>query len=280
VLALILKLTLAPALVLAATRVARRLGHRAGGLVGGLPVVAAPVLLIFAVEHGQAFAASAARGAVLGTLSLTMFCVAFVAASRRSLALALALGWLAFGVLTATMSSFEPPLAVSAALTLAVIGAASAGIARIPRSHAGGDERGELLAWRLLVTALLVLVLTAAAGSLSPHLAGLLAPFPIITAVLAGFTQAHSGSDAAIELLGGLVPALVCFTSFFVILAACIDPVGVAPAFALATAGALGIWGLLVLLIGRDRRGRAAEVPLGAQGREPRAEPVRRAPLS
>ena len=35
-LALALKLTLAPALVAAATMVARRLGHRAGGLVGGL----------------------------------------------------------------------------------------------------------------------------------------------------------------------------------------------------------------------------------------------------
>ena len=243
-------------------------------------MVAAPVLLIFAVEHGQSFAASAARGAVLGTLSLTMFCVAYVAASRRSLALALAVGWLAFGVLTAAMSSFEPPLAVSAALTLAVIGAASAWIARIPRSHSGGEERGELLAWRLLVTAVLVLALTAAAGSLSPHLAGLLAPFPIITAVLAGFTQARSGSDAAIELLGGLVPALVCFTSFFVILAGCIDPLGVAAAFALATVGALSIWALLVLSIGRDRAGWIAETPAGARATGTSTESVRRAPLS
>ncbi len=251
-LALILKLTLAPGLVYVATRVARRLGHRAGGLVGGLPVVAAPVLVIYTVEHGEAFAAVAARGAVLGVLSLTAFCVAYVASARRPLALALAAGWVAFGVLTAAMSSFEPPLAVAAALTLAAIGAASVWIARIPRSHAGAEDRGDLLAWRLLVTALLVLALTAAAGKLSAHLAGLLAPFPIITAVLAGFTQARSGSDAAIELLGGLVPALVCFTGFFVVLAALIEPVGAVAAFACATVFTLMTWGLLALWVGRD----------------------------
>jgi hypothetical protein len=38
------------------------------------------------------------------------------------------------------------------------------------------------------------LVLTAVSGSLGAHLSGLLAPFPIITSVLAVFTHAHSGS--------------------------------------------------------------------------------------
>ena len=83
VLALVLKLTLAPALVATATQVAGRLGHRAGGLVGGLPVVAGPILLIYAVEQGQAFAAEAAAGAVLGIVSLVGFCVAYALAARR-----------------------------------------------------------------------------------------------------------------------------------------------------------------------------------------------------
>ena len=49
---------------------AGRLGHRAGGLVGGLPVVAGPILLIYAVEQGETFAEEAAAGAVLGIVSL------------------------------------------------------------------------------------------------------------------------------------------------------------------------------------------------------------------
>ena len=119
-----------------------------------------------------------------------------------------------------------------------------------PAPHDAGEQAVEpgpdLLAWRLAVTAVLVLALTAVAGELSPHLAGLLAPFPIITAVLAGFTQAHTGPGQAIELLSGLSTALVCFTAFFALLAALIDPVGAAWAFAVATAGALACWGALV----------------------------------
>lgn len=62
--------------------------------------------------------------------------------------------------------------------------------------------------------------------------------------MLAGFTQARAGADAAIELLGGLVPALVCFLAFA--LAATLSPLGAPAAFALATVVALGLWAGLV----------------------------------
>jgi hypothetical protein len=252
VLALALKLSLAPALVAAATRVARKLGHRAGGLVGGLPVVAGPILLIYAVEQGEGFAAKAAAGAVLGIISLVGFCVAYaLTAERAGTAIALAAGWLAFGVGTVALIPVTPPLAISTLLTLAVVAGGAALLHRLAPGPADAEPGSDLLAARLAVTAVLVLALTAAAGSLSPHLAGLLAPFPIITAVLAGFTQAHSGAGAAVELLAGLAGALVCFTIFFAVLAALIGPLGAAAGFVLATVAALAAWGLLVAVIAR-----------------------------
>ncbi|HYI34959.1 MAG TPA: hypothetical protein VEX39_00010 [Thermoleophilaceae bacterium] len=251
-LALALKLTLAPALVAIATKVAGRLGHRAGGLVGGLPVVAGPILLIYAVEQGQAFADEAAAGAVLGIVSLVGFCLAYALAARRhGTAVALAAGWAAFGAGTAAFAMVEPPLAVSTALSLTAVAVGTFALHRMAPDTAGVESGPDLLVWRLVVTATLVIALTAAAGSLSAHLAGLLAPFPIITAVLAGFTQAHTGAGAAIELLSGLSGALVCFTVFFALLAASIDAVGVAAAFALATAGALACWAVLVAVVAR-----------------------------
>ena len=104
----------------------------------------------------------------------------------------------------------------------------------------------DLLLWRLVITAALVVAITAAAHGLSAHLAGLLATFPIITPVLAGFTQASVGVDAAIEMLSGLVPALVCFLAFFATLAATLAPLGAPVAFGLATLAALGLWAVLV----------------------------------
>lgn len=262
-LALALKLTLAPLLVAVATRVARLLGHRAGGLVGGLPVVAGPIVLIYAVEQGVPFAAEAAAGAVLGILSLIAFCLAYAAlAPRAGLVGALAGGWLAFGAATAALSVVEPPLALSAALVLATIGLATWLLHRAAPGEPAPGVGSELLGWRLLVTAMLVVALTAAAHDLSPHLAGLLAPFPIITAVLAGFTQAHASADAAIELLGGLVPALVCFLAFFAILAATLDQTSAVAAFGLATAAALALWAVLVVSVrSRPRRRSSGSTP-------------------
>ena len=248
-LALVLKLTLAPALVATATQVARRLGHRAGGLVGGLPVVAGPILLIYAVEQGDAFARNAAAAGVLGLISTVLFCLAYAACSRPAgYVAALAAGWLTFGVATALLSTVEPPLAVNVMLALLAIGAGSWLLARAAAAAVEASPTRDLLLWRLVITAALVVALTAAANGLSAHLAGLLATFPIIIAVLASFTQASVGADAAIELLSGLVPALVCILAFFGTVAATLASLGGPAAFGLATVAALALWGVLVAI--------------------------------
>ena len=191
--ALVLKLTLAPALVAAATFVARRLGNRAAGLVSGLPVVAAPIVLVYAVEQGEPFARVAAQAAVLGIISQVAFCVAYsLVALRAPVWPALAAGWLAFALGTLALSDVHLSLVTSTLITLAVVAGGAWLVGRLATGTPEDRSGGDLLAWRLLITAALVLALTAAAGGLSAHLAGLLVPFPIITAVLAGFTHVRS----------------------------------------------------------------------------------------
>ncbi|HEX6387945.1 MAG TPA: hypothetical protein VFZ89_00805 [Solirubrobacteraceae bacterium] len=244
---LALKLALAPSLVGTATHVARRLGNRAGGLVGGLPVVAAPILFIYAVEHGQGFAEEAARAAVLGIVSLVAFCVAYaLAAPRTGIVGALLAGWGAFGLGTAIFDLAALPLGV--ATPLAALAVAGATVWFHGREPAPPRNRGsDLMVWRLLATAAMVVALTTASGSLSPWLSGLLAPFPVITAVLAGFTHAQAGPHAAVELLAGLAGGLASFVLFFVLLALLLGPLGVAGAFALSTLAALASHTVLIL---------------------------------
>jgi hypothetical protein len=246
---LALKVLLAPSLVAAATRTARALGHRAGGLVGGLPIVAAPILLIYAVEHGAPFAARAAQGTVLGIVSLVGFSVAYAEVGRRAAwPLALLAGWGAFLLLTLLFATRPLPLELSGAIAAVAVAGASRVLAR--RASRPADPRGgDLLRWRLLATAAMVLALTTAAGSLDPWLSGLLAPFPIITAVLAAFTQAQAGADASTELLAGLVPGLASFILFFVVVAVALPALGTAGAFALATVAALASHALLAVRV-------------------------------
>lgn len=150
VVVLALKLTLAPALVAAATKVARQLGHRAGGLVGGLPVVAEPIILIYAIEHGENFARVGAAATVLGVISAVAFCLTYALTARLARWPAgLAVGWTAFGVATALLSMITPPpLGVSTVLALGAVTVATLVLGRLASASEPVPAARYLLAWR------------------------------------------------------------------------------------------------------------------------------------
>jgi hypothetical protein len=241
VLVLALKLTLAPGLVAATTVAGRRWGPRVAGRPGGLPVVVGPILFALALEQGDAFAAEAAQGSLLGLLSLNAFVLAYAWAARRvGWAQALLAGWGAFAAATVMLD----PLRVSDEVALAVVVAAFfLTEAALPRGR--GEEvaphtpRFDLLL-RTVCTAALVLGLTALAGVLGPRLSGMLAAFPVLASVLAAFTQAQAGAVAAADFLRGLVRGLISFALFCFVVAVLLPSAGMAVAFGAATFAALG----------------------------------------
>jgi hypothetical protein len=238
---LAVKLLLAPSFVVATSLVARRFGPRVGGLVGGLPVVAGPILLVFALAHGRVFASHAAAATLLGLLSLTGFVITYAAlAPRTSWTWTVLGGWAVFFALTGVLQLHGTNAWVALALALGgFIGA----LAILPH----GTELDPLTVapprWDLPLRAAsalaLVLVLTAAAGALGPRLSGLLSTFPIITSVLATFTHAQRGVDDTHRLLRGFVLGFVGYALFVFVLSVSIRDLGIGPAFALATAVAV-----------------------------------------
>jgi len=238
---LAIKLTLAPSFVVGASLAARRFGPRIGGLIAGLPVVAGPILLVYALAHGPSFAAGAAAGTLLGLVSLIAFVVAYARlAGHLPWGACMLIGWLVFALGTALFSAFT--VSAAAALGLAAVGL-FAGLALLPRPTAERGEHAAPPSWDLPVRAgcalMLVLTLTAVAGWLGPQLSGLLAPFPIIATVLATFTHAQRGTDELRRLLRGLVSGFGAFALFCFTLAVSLKHLGTAGAFALATALAL-----------------------------------------
>jgi hypothetical protein len=235
------KLLLAPSFVVGASLASRRFGVRVGGLIAGLPVVAGPILLVYALEHGRLFATDAAAGTLLGLVSLIAFVVVYGRlATRASWRICLLAGWLAFGVCTVIF--YELSIPIGAALAL-VGGALLVGLAVLPRP--GAEERVHLapprwdLPMRAACALALVLTLTAVAGWLGPHLSGLLAPFPVIATVLATFTHALRGTDELLRLLRGLLSGFSAFALFCFTLSISLRTLDIASAFALATAIAL-----------------------------------------
>ncbi|MEA2189730.1 MAG: hypothetical protein QOK16_4741 [Solirubrobacteraceae bacterium] len=213
---LLLKLALAPALVVGATVAGRHWGSRASGILIALPLVAGPILLVITLQHGEAFGARAARGSLLGVLALSAFCVVFARMTRLGWAWALAVGWLTYAAVAAAASRWDPPPLAGLAVALAAVA--------IARTLLGADDGARATTrspppWDLYAraasTAVLVITITTAAGRLGPALSGVLTPFPIATSVLAAFTLAHDGASAARAMLRGFVGALPAFAAFF-----------------------------------------------------------------
>jgi hypothetical protein len=248
----LLKLLLAPVLILVATLAGRRWGPAVGGWLAGLPLTSGPVSLILALEQGPSFAARAALGTLFGLVSLAAFCWAYGAAARWAawggcLAAALA----AFALSTLALRDVTLPLGLAFAVVcgiLAGIGAVMAGGA--PARPAPRLLAGDLTA-RMAIAALLVLVLTGLADRLGPALAGSLSPIPVFGAVLAVFAHRDQGAPAAVQLLRGMVLGSFGFATFMLTVGGLVDRLAVAPTYALASAGALGVHGLTLAVIRR-----------------------------
>ncbi len=248
------KLLLAPLCVVAVSLAGRRWGVAVAGILGGLPVVAGPILAVLTLVHGRRFGAEAAAGALLGLAALALFVVACGRASERTGPLpSLLAGWAAFLLGVAFLQLLEPPLGVSLVFVSACF---ATGLALLPGpatapAAVAGPPWWDLPA-RALAALALVIAISAASGALGPNLSGLLAPFPVITSVLAVFTYAHGDRGQLRVLLRSFLVGFYGFAAFCFVLASCLESLSGPAAFSAALAAALAVQGAVLLL--RSRR--------------------------
>ncbi len=237
------KILLAPLCVVAVSLAGRRWGVAVAGVLGGLPVVAGPILLVVTLLHGRSFGADAAAGTLLGLAALTAFVVVY---GRRATSagpmVSVLCGWAAFLGGIALLSPVQPPPELSLILVAAGF---ALGLRLLPSVPSSPPAFAAPPWWDLPARALaalgLVLTLTAVSGALGPHLSGLLAPFPIITSVLAVFTHAHGGAVQVDVLLRNFLVGFYGFAAFCFVLAIALPGVATATAFGLATVAALAV---------------------------------------
>jgi hypothetical protein len=248
----LLKLLLAPLLILLATLAGRRWGPAVGGWLAGLPLTSGPVSLILALERGPEFAARSALGTLFGLISLAAFSLAYAMAARRfgwGGCLAAALG--AFAGSTLVLRDATLSIGLAFALVCVVLGGAGAAMVgdappRPPPRLAAGD-----LAVRMALAGGLVLLLTSVAAALGPSLTGILSPIPVFGALLAVFAHRDQGATAAVQLLRGMVLGSFGFATFLLVVGTLLDRLAVAPTYALASASALGVHGLTLGVVRR-----------------------------
>lgn len=240
---LLLKLLLAPALVVGSSLAGRRWGARVTGVLVALPIVAGPILLISCLEHGTRFGAAAAASSLLGLVTLALFAVVFAWFSRRAGAiLSLAVTWAACLAADVALAQVQVSPWVGFPVVLLAAWGASRVLARgtvSPGAPLLTTRPWWDLPGRAAATASLVVLVTSLAGALGPAMTGVLAPFPIATSVVAAFTLAQAGHAQTVQVLRGILTGLLGFTVFCLLVALLVDRVGVAAGFGVAGAGTL-----------------------------------------
>ena len=248
-----LKLVLTPLLIVGVSLAGRRWGPLVSGWLVGLPLTSAPVVLFLALEQGQAFAAQAAVGIMLGLISTAMFCLVYSRLAPHTTWPGSLLGsWAAVVAVPLVLGEVHLPLAVVFVLVTACLIGVRWAIPAVPEAVA---QAVPLPRWdipaRVVVATGFVLALTAGAEALGPQLSGLIAPLPIYATILAVFTQRLQGTPATQRLLRALVTGVFSTVLFYLVLALLLQPTGLLPAFAGATGAALGLHALSLTLMRR-----------------------------
>jgi hypothetical protein len=238
---LLLKLTITPAVIAAATLVARRYGPGVGGWLIGLPLTNGPVALFLTLEHGPAFTARLAKGFVAGISGEVAFVLVYFASVSRGR------GW-ASSVAAASVAYVLTGLALDAAtrsfallLTIAVC-ALLAGLRVLPQRAVatGRPGRFELPARMVLATGLVIAV-TALASTLGAGPSGVATTFPLMSSLLAVCVHRADGPDAAVAVYRGLLTGLFALMAFASTLILVLSRLPVAAAFGLAVVLTLSI---------------------------------------
>jgi hypothetical protein len=236
----VFKLTLVPFFILALSLAGRRWGTAVSGWLVALPVVAGPIVFFIGMEQGEAFAAGAARATIAGLASLAVYSLVYCrVALRVGWVSSLLAGWLGFFLSTYLLNRLPLTLPQSIVLALSALVAAYLLLPAVESETSPPGTPSWEIAARMAAAVGMVLLLTALARPLGPHLAGLLVPFPVAATVLTVFTHQYQGGASAIRLLRGLVAGLWTMGVFFLVVAGTVERLGVGASFALAVAADL-----------------------------------------
>lgn len=253
---LMLKLVLTPLLIAAATIAARRWGPVVGGWVVSLPLTSGPVSAFLALEHGPEFAAAAAAGTILGSLSVVAFIVAYAHAARHAAwPLAALAGLSGFFLAVTAMAYFPLPPVPGTIFSCAILGL----LLFLEKGPTGPIIPIPAPRWdipmRIAVATTVVLTITALSHHVGPTLSGLLSAFPAFICVMATFSHKLCGPDNVLHFERGIISGSFAFVAFFFTVSWALFHFDLIGVYLLAILAAFGVNGCLMLFRAYARRG-------------------------
>lgn len=248
-LALISKMAITAAFVVAATVTAERAGPLVGGLVATLPIGAGPAYVFLALEHDAHFIAQGAIASLAINAINATFAVAYaLLAQRRSLAVSLGLTYVVWTALALGINSVQWSLGPALAINIVALGV---GLWLVrPLRHVPMMRLRRYwsdYAIRAGLVATIVGVLVAFSARIGPYASGLLAVFPVVLTSIILILHNRVGGKPTAAVMANAVLGLAGFGLCCLVLHLTAEPLGKWAGLAVALAVSIG-WSLAVLL--------------------------------
>jgi hypothetical protein len=219
---LYVKLIVMPIVMIIVTLASRKWGNSIGGLIASFPWVAGPILIFMSIEQGSEFVVKSLPGVLVGIMGWLVFCSTFVLVGERYKAFwALISGYAAYFLWGAMMRELLGYLSMNTWYIITFL-AIIIVLKIFPKVKNDAKESNKKLKYDLLLRVMMitsfVLALTHFAKLLGPGWSGILAPFPIMTAVLGVFVHYTQGNYQTRTLFYGLLFGSFGFITFLLLL--------------------------------------------------------------
>jgi len=235
---------LVPALLAVISLAGRRWGPGVAGWLAGFPSLTGPILFFLALERGAEFTVAASVLSLASVVSALAFGIAYAWTCTR-------LRWP--GAFACAMSAWTAAVLLLAQLSLTVVGALALALLALflaprlyprPRSPwgSGALPNYELLL-RMAAGAGMVLAVTAAAEGLGSTWTGLFSAVPVMSTVLAVFSQRANGPGFVVALLRSMIGGFYAYIVYCLCVAALLDKLGIAATFGIAVVAAVTMQG-------------------------------------
>jgi hypothetical protein len=250
---LLAKMAATAAIVVSASLIAERTGPLVAAMVATLPVSAGPVYVFLALDHGDAFIATAALGSIGSNMATAGFSLAYVLAAQR-------LG--AAPSLVAALTAWCVTLPVFKTLDLPFAGMLAVVMLGFPLLHflvkpylAAKPLQPPRLAWyaiplRALIVSLLVAAVTTLSSSIGPQWSGYFATMPVVLSTIAIFVHPRIGGPATAAVIGSGLLGLMGFGVALAAVHLLAAPLGRWPALAIGLAVCM-LWNLALVAVSR-----------------------------
>ncbi|WP_282114812.1 hypothetical protein [Pseudoalteromonas arctica] len=218
---MLLKLIIAPLLILLITCAQKRFGSFVSGIIPGLPITSGPISYFIALEQGKLFAANSAVASLYGMSGIGLFCFSYLVVSRRfgmlkSLFTALSI-WCVFSVITL----FLPVnIIVASVVSLCILLGLTIISTKLNISVDAKplNARWELPVKMILVTSFIVLV-TFISQHIGSAWSGLISTFPVILAVMGSVAHFSDKQASTFKILNGGIIGSLGGCVFFAVIA-------------------------------------------------------------